>query len=191
MDHCEELNWNIDHLRNLQKIIVCCLSECISSSLLVKKEKEPGTFTCNLINYSIHTFFLEDKISRNRANLFSLFTLCYGFSLRLLESRSGRKRANPATPTSLFDSGYRIPRFVRKLNGYIIFWKGHSTLLPWRTRATGVEKRRGTCLLRCQTSKIISEITVRQQPTVPEIRQIEFTEFINRPFRFYYFNLDK
>lgn len=124
---------------------------CVSLSLFVKKKgKKTGTFTCNLTNYSICTFSEEQSIELERTcESFLLFTLCHGVFIATIRESVGRKRAHPATPTSLPDSGYRIPRFVRKLNGYIIFWKGHSTLLPWRTRATGVEKRRGTCLLRC------------------------------------------
>lgn len=119
-------------------------------SLRKKKGKKTGTFTCNLTNYSIRAFSEEQSIELERTcESFLLFTFCHGVFIATIRESVGRKRAHPATPTSLPDSGYRIPRFVRKLNGYIIFWKGHSTLLPWRTRATGVEKRRGTCLLRC------------------------------------------
>lgn len=60
------------------------------------------------------------------------------FSSRRFEDRSHRP-AHPVTPTSLSTWIWDTPD-RKKLNGHIIFWKGHSTLLPWRTCAMGVEK---------------------------------------------------
>lgn len=78
-------------------------------------------FTCNLTNCSVHSFFRGTKYQvREKLCKTFLLSALWGFHCDWFE-RNGRKLAHPATPTSLFDSGYRIPRFGKKVKWIYYF----------------------------------------------------------------------
>lgn len=194
MDHCEELNWNIDHLRNLQKIIVCCLSECISSSLFVRKGKEPGKFTCNLINYSIHVLFGGQNIEKPCKPFFTLYPLLRVFIATTRES-VGKKTGTPRNTHFPFRFWIQDTPVRKKVKWIYYFLERTLDTFTMANTCDGCGKKTRHVLatvLDFENYIRDNGAPTAQCTTVLEIRQIKFiTEFINRPFRFYYFNLDK